>query len=184
MDTRQGLLYFHQKVSEIIMKQGRHPIVWEEPYGTFGNQLNKNITIQTWISWASDITADIARNGYRVINNGWRYLDWLDNKWDKFYLQDPVGNLEEHLHHLVLGGESSMWGETVDASDLFSTVWPRSAASAERFWSAKHVRDLSAAVDRLRWFRCLLLKRGISSGLVGSDGRDAPANAGPCTESS
>jgi hypothetical protein len=32
-------------------------------------------------------------------------------------------------------GESCMWAETVDPSDLHNTVWPRAAAVAEVLWT-------------------------------------------------
>jgi hypothetical protein len=32
-----------------------------------------------------------------------------------------------------------MWGETVDASDLEETLWPRLAAVAENLWSSRNV---------------------------------------------
>jgi hexosaminidase len=70
----------------------------------------------------------------------------------------------------VLGGEGCLWGETVDASDLQSTLWPRMAAIAERLWSpATTDMDvaLAAMEPRLRAFRCLLLQRGFGAGPVG-----------------
>lgn len=41
-----------------------------------------------------------------------------------------------------------MWGETVDPSDLFTTVWPRAAAFGERMWSPKEVTRDSDTFDR------------------------------------
>ena len=55
--------------------------------------------------------------------------------------------------HLVLGGQGEMWGETVDASDLEQTVWPRLAAIAESLWSPKGVTAS----------RMLNTRRGVSS---------------------
>ena len=53
----------------------------------------------------------------------------------------------------VVGGAASMWGETVDTSDLMQTVWPRAGAVGERLWSAASVNDSDAALPRYVKFR-------------------------------
>jgi N-acetyl-beta-hexosaminidase len=57
----------------------------------------------------------------------------------EFYNNDPAFGLEGAQEALVLGGEAPMWGETVDASDLEETLWPRLAAVAENLWSSRNV---------------------------------------------
>lgn len=54
-------------------------------------------------------------------------------------------------------------GETVDTSDIFSTIWPRAAAIAERLWSPRNVNDTTTFLPRLEWFRCLLNRREINA---------------------
>ena len=50
----------------------------------------------------------------------------------------------------VLGGHGEMWGETVDASDLQQTVWPRLAAVAEKLWSPRAATaEARAAAPRI-----------------------------------
>ena len=72
-------------------------------------------------------------------------------------------------------------GETVDASDFDSTVWPRLAAIGERLWSS--VDDVDAARPRLENFRCLLLERGVGAApLNNSMARTAPVGPGACTQ--
>jgi hexosaminidase len=74
-----------------------------------------------------------------------------------------------------------MWGETVDSSDIFNTIWPRAAAAAERLWSPADLVDTTAALTRLERFRCLLNTRGIDAQPTNSvNGRDAPPAPGGC----
>merc|ERR1711981_1419237 len=108
------------------------------------------------------------------------------------YMYDAGGNAASELNRTsstgakVLGGEACMWGETVDPSDLESTVWPRAAAVAEQLWSPSEVtaNGFVAAKGRLESFRCLLLQRGVRSGLVSGNGREVPPGPGSCSQSS
>ena len=72
-------------------------------------------------------------------------------------------------------------GETVDASDLQQTVWPRLAAVAERLWSPRALNDTADAHDRIRSFRCLLNRRGVAAAPVDNPmARTAPPGPGSC----
>ena len=76
-----------------------------------------------------------------------------------------------------------MWGETVDASDLAQTVWPRQAAIAERLWTPAPLADVGAAdlLGRLEQVRCLLTARGVAAAPVTNlIARNAPSGPGSC----
>lgn len=76
-----------------------------------------------------------------------------------------------------------MWGETVDASDLQQTVWPRLAAVSERLWSPRSLNDTGDAHDRIRSFRCLLTRRGVAAAPVDNQlARTAPTGPGSCLD--
>jgi hexosaminidase len=71
--------------------------------------------------------------GYRAIvsNQDVWYLDHVNVRWEKFYLNEPLTNLSDpQQQESILGGEVCMWGETADASDIEATIWPRAAAAA------------------------------------------------------
>ena len=123
-------------------------------------------------------------DGFRVLvsPDGPWYLDALGETWQSMYLLEPSkGITDPQQLALILGGESCMWGETVDSSVILPTIWPRAAAVAERLWSPIAVNDTVAAESRYAWFRCLLDLRGIEAGPYNnSNARSAPAGPGGC----
>jgi hexosaminidase len=50
---------------------------------------------------------------------------------------------------LILGGESCMWSEYVNAENIDSRIWPRNAAIAERFWSPQTTTDVESMYHRM-----------------------------------
>jgi Glycosyl hydrolase family 20, catalytic domain len=65
---------------------------------------------------------------------------WLD-----FYRNDPTSALRDlpsaSVQNLLLGGEACMWSEQINDRSVDTRLWPRTAAIAERLWSAQSVTD-------------------------------------------
>ena len=59
------------------------------------------------------------------------------------------------------------WSEFIDPANFIPRAWPRTAAIAERAWSARGVRDGVDAQARLHELRCKLLTRGINAEPIG-----------------
>ena len=132
------------------------------------------------------IADQVLADGYHVLRNvgydktSW-YLDNLNVNWSAVYANEPCAGVPDALCPMVLGGHGEMWGETVDASDLEQTVWPRLAAIAERLWSPADTTDTAAALPRILAFRCLLNGRGIAAApAVNLIAREAPSGPGSC----
>jgi hexosaminidase len=105
------------------------------------------------------------KQGYRGILSSGYYIDlaWTAGR---HYGVDPfdggVDRLSEVERARVLGGEACMWSEFVDAQNLDSRLWPRTAAVAERLWSPRETRDVEDMYGRLdatsRWLERLFLE--------------------------
>ena len=169
-------------------------IGWQEMYEGFFTQLNPDTTVvQQWIptnGWGTfdpnlAFTKNVTSHGYRLIWSDaakW-YLDFLQVTWGDMYEAEPCDGLTADECMLVIGGEGCMWGETVDASDLMQTIWPRAAGIAERLWSPRSSATASSAnaTDRLVAFRCLLNRRGIAGAPPENIlARHAPYDASSC----
>ena len=99
----------------------------------------------------------------------WRLFNldnYGDGLWANFYLNDPFAKAPHATPDqldLIQGGETTMWGECVDAVIFDAIVWPRAAAAAEQLWSPSG-KTKSASNDvavRLAEHRCRLVRRGV-----------------------
>src|ERR1700730_2545255 len=141
-------LYFNKKLQGIVSKHGKSMVGWDE---VLDPALPKDIVIQSWRGQAS--LAEAAKRGYRgILSNGY----YLDLGWSaaRHYAVDPLGeaaaNLSAEEKARVLGGESCMWSEYVNAENIDSRIWPRNAAIAERLWSPQEVRDPASMYARMQ----------------------------------
>uniref|UniRef100_A0A6B2L2T5 Beta-hexosaminidase n=1 Tax=Arcella intermedia TaxID=1963864 RepID=A0A6B2L2T5_9EUKA len=116
--------------------------------------------VDVWID--SNTLKSVITKGIPAIQSfGW-YLDHLGDDWYQFYKQEPIpAGVTPAQAALVLGGEGSMWSETVDNTNFHQKVWTRVSAIAERLWSPKTVTDQEDAVMRLSHHRCRYNVRGI-----------------------
>ncbi len=150
LKDNEGLqAYFNKRLQAIVAKHGKSMIGWDE---VLDASLPKDITIQSWRGQES--LAAAAKQGYRgILSNGW----YLDLGWPaaRHYAVDPMSdaaaNLSTEEKTRILGGESCMWTEYVNAENIDSRIWPRNAAIAERLWSPQEVRDLAAMYARLEF---------------------------------
>ncbi len=138
--------YFNQRVLAILTRLDRRMVGWDE---ILNPALPKDVVVQSWRGEAS--LAKGAQQGYQGVLSAPYYLDAMKPA-GQMYLADPVPAdtaLTPAQQKLILGGEVTMWAEQVDARTIDSRVWPRTAAIAERFWSAQDVRDVDSMYDRL-----------------------------------
>uniref|UniRef100_A0A0D6R4V9 Beta-hexosaminidase n=1 Tax=Araucaria cunninghamii TaxID=56994 RepID=A0A0D6R4V9_ARACU len=183
MTAKDAYQYFVLRAQEMAISLGWTPVNWEETFNAFGEKLNPKTIIHNWLG--GGVCPRAVDKGFKCIfsNQGVWYLDHLDVPWEEVYSSDPVEGISDpSQQQLVIGGEACMWGETADASDVQQTIWPRAAAAAERLWSAvEDTSDLSIALPRLEYFRCLLNQRGIPAAPVRNRyARMPPFGTGSC----
>ncbi len=139
--------YFSERIQKIVTKHGKAVIGWDE---VFIPGVPKDIVIQSWRGQES--LAKAAAQGYHgILSNGY-YLD-LGWRAARHYAVDPMSgpaaSLTPEQQQLILGGESCMWAEYVNAENVDSRIWPRNAAVAERLWSPQNVTDVASMYARL-----------------------------------
>ncbi len=139
--------YFSGRVQELVTKHKKTPVGWDE---VLVPGVAKTIVIQSWRG--VDSLAAAAKLGYRgILSNGY----YLDLGWSaaRHYAIDPLGGpasaLTPEQKQLILGGESCIWSEYVNAENIDSRIWPRNAAIAERLWSREGTSDLASMYARM-----------------------------------
>eukprot|EP00250_Pteridium_aquilinum_P022617 c25469_g1_i1 orf=161-1873(+) len=184
MTAHEAYVFFVLRAQQIALSHGWEPVNWEETFNEFADMLDPRTIVHNWLG--PGVAPKVVAKGFRCIvsNQDVWYLDHLDVPWQSFYTNEPLDGITNSTEQeLVLGGEVCMWGETVDASDLLQTIWPRAAAAAERLWSP--VDYTSGSLDeveaRLEYFRCVLNQRNIAAAPVTNHhARAAPQGPGSC----
>jgi hexosaminidase len=138
--------YFNQKVHTILKKNGKIMMGWDE---ILQPGLDTAVVIHSWRG--KEFLVSAAKAGYQtVLSNGY-YID-LSQAAAYHYLNDPLpqnSGLSKAEQQRILGGEATMWAELVDANNVESRIWPRTAAIAERLWSDARYRDTDDVYFRL-----------------------------------
>lgn len=138
--------YFNQRVLKILIGLHKHMVGWDE---ILTPTLPRDVVIQSWRGEASLVKG--AEQGYQGVLSAGYYLDAM-NSAGEYYLVDPLpsnADLSQEQRRLVLGGEICMFGEQLNERTIDSRLWPRTAAMAERFWSAEQVTDVDDMYRRL-----------------------------------
>jgi hexosaminidase len=139
--------YFSGRVQDLVTRHKKTPVGWDE---VLVPGVPKTIVIQSWRGVDSLVAA--AKDGYRgILSNGY----YLDLGWSaaRHYAMDPLGGpaaaLAPEQKQLILGGESCIWSEYVNAENIDSRIWPRNAAIAERLWSPEGTSEVASMYARM-----------------------------------
>ncbi|AHJ98696.1 beta-N-acetylhexosaminidase [Hymenobacter swuensis] len=146
LDKHALQTYFNRRVLGIVTKYGKTIVGWDE---ILGPGLPTNAVIQSWRGKKGVLDAVKAGNP-ALLSSGY-YID-LNQSAAFHYATDPLPDatgLTLAQQQLVLGGEATMWAEFADSVIVDSRIWPRTAAVAERLWSAATVRDAPDMYRRL-----------------------------------
>lgn len=138
--------YFNNRILAILTKYDKKMVGWDE---ILQPGMPKNIVIQSWRGRKSMVRA--AREGYRTILSNGYYIDLIQPA-AYHYMNDPLPSdidLDPDQKKMVLGGEATMWSEFVNSETVDSRIWPRTAAIAERLWSAGEIKDVQDMYRRL-----------------------------------
>ena len=139
--------YFNQRVLKILSGLHKHMVGWDE---ILNPALPRDVVVQSWRGEKSLVAG--AQQGYQGILSAGYYLDAM-NTAGEHYLVDPLPSktvLSPEQQKLILGGEICMFAEHIDERSIDSRLWPRSAAIAERFWSAGSLTDVDDMYRRLQ----------------------------------
>ena len=156
-DNRDLLGYFSQRLSKIVTGHGKRMVGWDE---ILLPSLPKDSVVHSWRGQESLGAA--AKQGYQgILSNGY----YIDLMWsaERHYVTDPWGKGVDQLPKAerarILGGEATLWSEFTTPQTVDSRIWPRTAAVAERLWSAREVNDVDDMYARLdatsRWLEWL-----------------------------
>ena len=156
--------YFNIKLEKILKKLGKKLMGWDE---ILTPSLPTSAVIHSWRGKREGLEQstliEAAKRGYQGVLSTGYYIDRMLSI-EHHYSVDPIGDvvLTKEERKRILGAETTMWSELVTSKTIDSRIWPRTAAIAERFWSAKAVNDVNNMQKRLEVINFQLEELGIT----------------------
>lgn len=156
--------YFNIRLEKILKKLGKKLMGWDE---ILTPSTPTTAVIHSWRGKHEGLKQstliEAAKKGYQTVLSAGYYIDRMLSV-EHHYLVDPIGNaiLTKDERKRILGAEATMWSELVTPLTIDSRIWPRTAAIAERFWSAKEVNDVKNMQKRLKVINFQLEELGIT----------------------
>ena len=139
--------YFTARVQKLVAAHHRIMVGWDE---VLQPDTPKDVVIHSWRG-PTGLAAAVHQGNRAILSNGY-YID-LNQSAAEHYLVDPLGgaagSLTPEEQKRVLGGEATMWSEFTTPEIIDSRIWPRTAAIAERLWSAQDLRDVPSMYARM-----------------------------------
>jgi hexosaminidase len=146
--------YFNVKLHAILQKYHKEMMGWEEIQSP---EIPKTSIIHAWrgVNEGMEPGGSLikaAKEGYStVLSNGF-YIDLLLPAKEHYateFIPDS-SKLTDEEQARILGGEATMWAELVTDLNIDSRIWPRTAAIAEKLWTAKTLtQDVDYMYERL-----------------------------------
>lgn len=158
--------YFTMQLAPMLKKHEKQLMGWEE---ILTKNLSKEAIVHSWRGPNEGVLpgqslAEAVKKGYKtVLSNGY-YID-LMYPIESHYLTDPMPKgveLTTEEKTRILGGEAPMWTELATPETIDSRIWPRTAAIAERLWSAENITDVADMRRRLETISFRLEELGLT----------------------
>lgn len=150
--------YFNTRLLTHLESYGKRMVGWDE---ILQPGLPKSAVIQSWRG--IDALVNSAQQGYQTFLSNGFYIDLMHTAVNH-YKTDPLPDsvsLTDEQRKLILGGEATMWAELVIPHTVDSRIWPRTAAIAERLWSAQDVNDVEDMYRRMEIISLQLEEHGL-----------------------
>lgn len=154
IDEKELQGYFSNRVMDILRKNGKKPICWNDSLEAAN--LCRQTKIQFWSVQYAEQLPDFLDNGGKFIYSD-MFTFYFDYPYSMTPLQrvytDPliIENVDYSQHPALLGIEACVWAEHIDGNErLEELLFPRIYAVAEAAWS--NSLDYSNFKERLRCF--------------------------------